>query len=205
MNPASSAPRREDHGFSAPAGGGFYLPALEGKAWSPRTAKAAGRSCLDGANCFRPAYGARAIISAAPAALEQTESQRANRLARPQTNVREHFLAGERSSFLKILGRIDEPWAALKSWAAKVDRALRSSMSKVAAQPRNITNALGDRVPPLISAATIEFSQSCVGHTVMVVTAMRNVLITGTPRSGTKPCPRTRGARLHCSTRTTSS
>jgi glycosyltransferase involved in cell wall biosynthesis len=93
---------------------GFYLPALEGMACGTVLVcpdfEGNREFCLDGANCFRPADDARAIISAASAALEQTESQRANMLAKAQATVREHSPAGEGSSFLKILGRIDELW-----------------------------------------------------------------------------------------------
>jgi glycosyltransferase involved in cell wall biosynthesis len=100
--------------FLPRAAEGFYLPALEGMACGtvvvcPDCEGNRG-FCLGGANCFRPAYDASAIISAATSALEQTESQRTNMLAEAQTTVREHSLEGERTSFLKVLGRIDELW-----------------------------------------------------------------------------------------------
>ena len=94
---------------------GFYLPALEGMAL--RTIVVCpdcvgNRSfCLDGVNCFRPAYAADAIAAAARTALSRRD-ELGQMLDSATETAREHDLLGERRAFLEVLDRVDELWAS---------------------------------------------------------------------------------------------
>lgn len=91
---------------------GFYLPALEGMACGTVVICPdcyGNRSfCIDRVNCFCPAHNAKAIASAATAALQQSEDERTRMLERAQATALEHSLVRERERFLPILTQIDE-------------------------------------------------------------------------------------------------
>jgi len=93
---------------------GFFIPALEGMGLGTIVVCpdcVGNRSfCLPDRNCFRPAFSTRAIRTAAEAAARLTPSQAASRLAAARETFAEHDLVRERSSFLEILGRVDELW-----------------------------------------------------------------------------------------------
>jgi hypothetical protein len=86
---------------------GFYLPALEGMAANTLVICpdcVGNRSfCLDGVNCFRPAYDVDAIV----AAVNERENKREQMLERASATAREHSLENEREKFLSILAKID--------------------------------------------------------------------------------------------------
>jgi hypothetical protein len=95
---------------------GFYLPALEGMACEtivvcPDCEGNRG-FCQDRVNCFRPGYTAKEIISAALAALQQTDGQREEMRQAARLTVATHSLERERTSFLEILNQIDDLWSA---------------------------------------------------------------------------------------------
>jgi hypothetical protein len=95
---------------------GFYLPALEGMACEtivvcPDCEGNRG-FCQDHVNCFRPAYGAKEIISAALEALQQTELQHEELRKAAHVTVGTHSLERERASFRQILDKIDNLWSA---------------------------------------------------------------------------------------------
>lgn len=87
---------------------GFYLPALEGMAAGTLVVCPdcfGNRSfCIDGVNCFRPAYDSDAMVDAANRAMKIDSRQM---LARAGETAREHSLANEREKFLSILHKID--------------------------------------------------------------------------------------------------
>jgi glycosyltransferase involved in cell wall biosynthesis len=91
---------------------GFYLPALEGMAAEtivvcPDCLGNRG-FCEDKVNCFRPEYGVDEIVSAAHAALVQSENERTQMLANATSTVGRHSLEGERKRFTEILEQIHE-------------------------------------------------------------------------------------------------
>jgi hypothetical protein len=92
---------------------GFYLPALEGMAL--RTIVVCpdcvgNRSfCLDGLNCFRPAFSAEEMVEAAEAALED-RSGLGEMLDRAASTARQYDLKMERETFLEILRDVGELW-----------------------------------------------------------------------------------------------
>jgi hypothetical protein len=65
--------------------------------------------CLDGHNCFRPAYDEEEIVAAAREALGRREEVH-EMLDRASETARAHDLADERGAFLDILDRVDELW-----------------------------------------------------------------------------------------------
>jgi hypothetical protein len=91
---------------------GFYLPALEAMAAGTLVVCPdciGNRSlCLDGRNCFRPAYDEEAIAAAAERALR--EPRRDAMLDAARVTARAHDLAGERRAFLEILDHVEELW-----------------------------------------------------------------------------------------------
>jgi hypothetical protein len=93
---------------------GFYLPPLEGMACGTTVVCpdcVGNRSfCLDGTNCFRPAYDSAAIVSATETALQQTEAEWTKMQEEAQTTVRAHSLENERARFSDILGRVETLW-----------------------------------------------------------------------------------------------
>jgi glycosyltransferase involved in cell wall biosynthesis len=93
---------------------GFYLPALEGMALGTIVVCPdciGNRSfCLDGENCFRPAYDDGEIVAAAREALAR-RAELGAMLANAAETARAHDLMDERSAFLEILDRVDELWA----------------------------------------------------------------------------------------------
>jgi len=66
--------------------------------------------CHDGANCFRPAYQADAIVGAIYRALALSLPDAEKMRDNARSTVAEHSLERERSSFFKILERLDEVW-----------------------------------------------------------------------------------------------
>jgi glycosyl transferase family 1 len=93
---------------------GFYLPALEAMACGAVLIcpDCVGNRdfCVDGQNCFRPAYDAGEIASAVTRALQQTEDQRKAMLENAKRTVLEHSLENERVSFLEILDDVHQLW-----------------------------------------------------------------------------------------------
>ena len=93
---------------------GFYLPALEGMAAGTVVVCPdciGNRSfCLDGENCFRPAYDEDRIVEAAEEALRREPELGAIR-ARALEAARGHDIRDERVAFLEILDNVDELWA----------------------------------------------------------------------------------------------
>ena len=93
---------------------GFYLPALEAMAAGTVVVCpdcVGNRSfCLDGRNCFRPAYSEEAIVAAAERALADEAGHDAMLNAARET-AGEHDIAGERRAFLDILDRVEQLWA----------------------------------------------------------------------------------------------
>ena len=87
---------------------GFYLPALEGMAAGTLVIcpDCIGNRtfCLDGVNCFRPAYDVNAIVAAGN---DAAKADRERMLTRARETAREHSLENEREKFLSILGKID--------------------------------------------------------------------------------------------------
>ena len=94
---------------------GFYLPAVEGMAAGTLVVCPdciGNRSyCLDGENCFRPAFDEQAIVTAAKRALRD-EDRRAAMIAAAAATARAHDLGAERRAFLEILDRAGELWGA---------------------------------------------------------------------------------------------
>jgi glycosyltransferase involved in cell wall biosynthesis len=94
---------------------GFFLPALEGMAIGTIVVCPdciGNRSfCLDGVNCFRPAYEENAIVEAAREALAR-RSELSAMVENARDTARRHDIEGERRAFLEILERVDELWAA---------------------------------------------------------------------------------------------
>jgi hypothetical protein len=94
---------------------GFYLPAVEGMAAGTLVVCPdciGNRSyCLDGENCFRPAFDVHAIVAAAERALRDGGG-RATMIAAAATTARTHDLGVERQAFLEILDRAGELWTA---------------------------------------------------------------------------------------------
>lgn len=94
---------------------GFYLPALEGMALGTIVVCpdcVGNRSyCIDRENCFRPAFSVEAIVADAREALARRD-ELAPMIARAAETARRHDLRAERSSFLGILDRVEELWAA---------------------------------------------------------------------------------------------
>jgi Glycosyl transferases group 1 len=94
---------------------GFYLPALEGMALGTIVVCpdcVGNRSyCLDGVNCFRPAYNVDAIVTAGRAALTRRQAL-AGMIGNAAETAGRHDLRHERVSFMKILDRVEELWAA---------------------------------------------------------------------------------------------
>ena len=93
---------------------GFYLPALEGMAAGtivvcPDCLGNRGY-CQDKVNCFRPEYGVHEIVSAAHAALVQSENERIRMLDKGEATVQMHSLERERASFARILTSIHQLW-----------------------------------------------------------------------------------------------
>jgi hypothetical protein len=95
---------------------GFYLPALEAMALGTIVVCPdciGNRSfCLDGENCFRPAYDEDEIVAAARQALGR-RAELQPMLDNAAATARAHDLMDERSSFLEILDRVDELWAGI--------------------------------------------------------------------------------------------
>jgi len=93
---------------------GFYLPALEAMACGAIVIcpDCVGNRdfCHDGANCFRPAYQADAIVGAIYRALALSPPDAEKMRDNARSTVAEHSLERERSSFFKMLGRLDEVW-----------------------------------------------------------------------------------------------
>lgn len=93
---------------------GFYLPAIEAMACGAIVVcpDCVGNRdfCKDGANCFRPAYDADAIMGSIYRALSLSPEEAAAMREKAYTTVREHSLEQERASFLDILRRVDELW-----------------------------------------------------------------------------------------------
>jgi hypothetical protein len=93
---------------------GFYLPAIEGMALGTVVVCPdciGNRSfCVDGDNCFRPAYDVESIVAAAREALAD-RGRREEMLGRAAQTASRHDIRGERSAFLEILERVDELWA----------------------------------------------------------------------------------------------
>jgi hypothetical protein len=94
---------------------GFYLPAVEGMAAGTLVVCPdciGNRSyCLDGENCFRPAFDEQAIAAAAERALRD-EDGRARMIAAAAATAHAHDLGVERQAFLEILDRAGELWGA---------------------------------------------------------------------------------------------
>jgi hypothetical protein len=67
--------------------------------------------CLDGVNCFRPAYEADAIAAAARTALAR-RGELGALIERAAETARAHDLPGERRAFLEVLERVDELWGS---------------------------------------------------------------------------------------------
>ncbi len=93
---------------------GFYLPALEAMALGAIVVCpdcVGNRSyCLDGVNCFRPAYALNGIVEAALAARSLDEGSKAAMLMRAGQTVSNHDLSNERSLFLGILENVFDLW-----------------------------------------------------------------------------------------------
>jgi hypothetical protein len=93
---------------------GFYLPALEGMALGTIVVCpdcVGNRSyCIDGVNCFRPAYSVETIAAAAREALAGRH-ELTSMVAQGIETARRHDLQHERAAFLEILDRIEELWA----------------------------------------------------------------------------------------------
>jgi glycosyltransferase involved in cell wall biosynthesis len=94
---------------------GFYLPALEGMALGTVVVCpdcVGNRSyCLDRVNCFRPDHEIDAIAADAREALARRH-ELDEMIAKAAETARRHDLRDERRSFLEILDRVDELWAA---------------------------------------------------------------------------------------------
>ncbi len=94
---------------------GFYLPAVEAMAAGTLVVCPdciGNRSyCIDGENCFRPAFDRSAIVAAAERALRD-EGGRAAMIAAATATARAHDLALERRAFLEVLDRAGELWEA---------------------------------------------------------------------------------------------
>jgi len=94
---------------------GFYLPALEGMALGTLVVCpdcVGNRSyCIDRVNCLRPAYSVEAIAADAAEALSR-EDRLDGLVESAAETARRHDLRAERSSFLTILDRVEELWAA---------------------------------------------------------------------------------------------
>ena len=92
---------------------GFYLPAVEAMAAGTLVVCPdciGNRSyCIDGENCFRPAFDRSAIVAAAERALRD-EVGRAAMIAAATATARAHDLALERRAFLEVLDRAGELW-----------------------------------------------------------------------------------------------
>jgi hypothetical protein len=67
--------------------------------------------CLDGPNCFRPAYEEEALIAAAERALAELPDLDAL-LAEGRRTAAEHDLSREREAFLPILESAGELWSS---------------------------------------------------------------------------------------------
>jgi hypothetical protein len=93
---------------------GFYLPALEAMACGAVVVcpDCVGNRdfCRSGVNCYRPAYAADEIIATMLEAVRLTGDERTNILNNARLTVGEHSLENERTSFLRILERVDELW-----------------------------------------------------------------------------------------------
>jgi hypothetical protein len=61
-------------------------------------------------NCFRPDYDVDEIVAAVQRALQQSEPECARMQKQAGSTVKQHSLATERASFLRILTRIDDLW-----------------------------------------------------------------------------------------------
>ena len=80
--------------------------------WKPGDSKDYDRSyCVDRVNCFRPAYSVEAIAADAAEALSERDLLTGMVESAAET-ARRHDLHAERSSFLAILDRVEELWAA---------------------------------------------------------------------------------------------
>jgi len=94
---------------------GFFLPAVEAMALGTIVVCPdciGNRSfCIDGANCFRPAYEEDAIVRTAEHALA-TWRELSPMLENALETARRHNLPSERAAFLEVLERVDELWAA---------------------------------------------------------------------------------------------
>ena len=93
---------------------GFYLPPLEGMACGTTVVcpDCVGNRgfCVDGVNCFRPAYDESSIQSAVASALQQNEGDRIKMQKAAHTTAGQHSLESERASFHNLLKRVDELW-----------------------------------------------------------------------------------------------
>jgi len=93
---------------------GFYLPAIEAMACGAIVVcpDCIGNRdfCHDGVNCFRPRHKLDKIVSAAAAALRQTEPERARMQEHANATASQHSMEIERANFLRILARAEELW-----------------------------------------------------------------------------------------------
>ena len=92
---------------------GFFLPAIEAMALETILVCpdcVANRSfCIDGANCFRPAYDLGEIVAAAETASRSVDDLQPM-IAAGRRTAATHSLAAQRAAFLDLLDRIDEVW-----------------------------------------------------------------------------------------------
>jgi hypothetical protein len=95
---------------------GWPLPLLEGMALGTIVVcpdVVGNRSfCLDGENCFRREYTNDALLEATETALASS-SELGAMIDRADQTARSYDLGPERTSFLDILGRVEEMWAGI--------------------------------------------------------------------------------------------
>jgi hypothetical protein len=93
---------------------GFYLPALESMALDTLVICpdcVGNRSfCIDGHNCFRPAYTLDELKEATNLAISVSDSERSKWIANGRDTVAEHNISKERESFLAILNDLGSLW-----------------------------------------------------------------------------------------------
>jgi len=94
---------------------GFFLPALEAMALGcvvvcPDCTGNRG-FCLDGINCYRPAYNIDAIASAVKTASSLSSTSRQVMIDAAIATAARHSLAHERTSFLSILRQTHQIWS----------------------------------------------------------------------------------------------
>jgi glycosyltransferase involved in cell wall biosynthesis len=98
---------------------GAYLPALESMALGAAVVcpDCVGNRafCRDGETCLVPERSARSIARASVALLESSPEELAPMLAAARAESATRTLAQERSSFLAVLGRVEELWASLRA------------------------------------------------------------------------------------------